>query len=41
MTKYEKPRIIYSEKIEAKAGSCAGGGAKTDIGAGCTGPFIS
>ena len=34
---YEKPAVVYREKIEAKAGSCAKAGAGT-----CkTGPYVS
>ena len=36
---YEKPQIIYREKIEARAGACTGGTPKG--GAGCTPPLVS
>ena len=36
---YEKPAIIYKEKIEARAGVCTGG--KADIGACPAGPITS
>jgi hypothetical protein len=38
---YEKPQIVYREKIEARAGSCSGGGGKAGTSTGCSGPFVS
>lgn len=34
---YEKPRVVYREKIEAKAGACG----KTGAGTCGTGPYVS
>ena len=36
---YEKPEVIYREKIEARAGSCTGSPPKG--GAGCGAPLVS
>lgn len=33
---YEKPAVIYKEKIEARAGSCL-----NKSGAGCSAPLVS
>ncbi len=36
---YEKPAVIYKERIEARASSC--GPSKGGTGTGCTAPFVS
>lgn len=37
--KYEKPAVIYKEKIEARAGSC--GSTKSGAGTCGAGPYVS
>jgi hypothetical protein len=36
---YEKPQVIYREKIEARAGACTSGSPKG--GPGCATPLVS
>ena len=37
---YKKPAIVYREKIEARANSCTGSGAKADSSC-SSGPILS
>ena len=36
---YERPAVVYKEKIEARAGTCTGTTPKD--GGGCTAPLLS
>ena len=37
---YEKPAVIYKERIEARASSCGVSPSKAGTGTGCSAPFV-